>query len=192
MANPAPKIILILAISLSLFVDHPTHVHRFFFLSFYAMSFAVQSSVSLPVFLSPCLCVPFSPSPPVHVGYVQCVGVVCVAVCGVCGVCCVVCVGEGEEGEVTFHDACFSKPLTFHNGFMVFASRSWFKHCTRLQATPLLQKKKNMKPLWKVKGFEKQTSWKVIPLPSVCLERWRTHREKGKVRRNFSGGFKRY
>ena len=50
------------------------------------MSFAVQSSVCSLVPLSPCLCVPFSPSPPVHVGYVQCVGVVCVAVCGcVCG-----------------------------------------------------------------------------------------------------------
>ena len=30
------------------------------------------------------------------------------------------------------------------------------------------------------------------PLTSVCLERWSMHREKGKVRRNSSGGFKRY
>ena len=29
---------------------------------------------------------------------------------------------------------CFSKPLTFHNGFMFFASRSCFKHFSRLQA----------------------------------------------------------
>ena len=48
---------------------------RFFFVSmfvtglfFNAMSFAGQSSVCRhPVPLSPCLCVPFSPSPPLHV-----------------------------------------------------------------------------------------------------------------------------
>ena len=59
---------------------------------------------------------------------------------------------------------------------MFFASRSCFQHMCRFQATPLLQIKKglksrkvletatkikNMKPLWKVKGSEKQTSWKV-------------------------------
>ena len=67
-------------------------LHWIFF--FNAMSFAVQSSVCPPVTLPPCLCVPFSPSPPVHVRHVQSVGVVCVAVCGcVCVVllCVVVC-----------------------------------------------------------------------------------------------------
>ena len=54
--------------------------------TFFFQRHVVQSSVCPPVPLSPCLCVPFSPSPPVHVGYVQCVRVVCVAVCGcVCG-----------------------------------------------------------------------------------------------------------
>ena len=45
----------------------------------------------------------------------------------------------------TFHDVCFSKPLTFHDGFMFFASRRCFKHFSRLQAAPLLQIKQGLK-----------------------------------------------
>ena len=36
-----------------------------------------------------------------------------------------------REKHITFHDVCFSKPLTFHNDFMFFASRSCFKHFSR-------------------------------------------------------------
>ena len=36
--------------------------------------------------------------------------------------------------KLTVHDVCFAKPLTFHNGFMCFASSSCFKHFGRLQA----------------------------------------------------------
>ena len=103
---------------------------------FNAMSFAVQSSVCPPVPLSPCL--------PVHVGYVQCVGVVRVAVCCcVCGcvvlccvvcccvllcvLCCVVCVCRTHSQDHGIHmhtdvhvGVTVFCSLTFHNGFMFF------------------------------------------------------------------------
>ena len=66
---------------------------------------------------------------------------------------------------------CCSKLLAFHNGFMFSASRSCLKHCPRLQAPECSLKSgrvpqtatrsKNMKPLWKVKGFFDHTSWNV-------------------------------
>ena len=163
-----PKIInLMLAIFLSLISIHAERVHRFFFFRFFFVSMFVTRLIFQrhvvrcpvlclsPVPLSTCLCLPFSPSLPVHVGYVQCVGVVCVAVCGcvcgcgvwlcvnvVCGcvwlwwwwwfVCGVWCCGvvvlwwRGGEG-VTFHDVCFSKPLTFHNGFIFFCFSQLFQ-----------------------------------------------------------------
>ena len=43
-----------------------------------------------------------------------------------------------REKRITFHDVCFSKPLTFHNDFMFFASRSCFKHFSR-QNKPYLR-----------------------------------------------------
>ena len=39
-----------------------------------------------------------------------------------------------QSGTLSFHVAGFSKPLTFHNGFMFFASRRCFKHFSKLQA----------------------------------------------------------
>ena len=111
------------------------------------MSFAVQSSVCPPVPLSPCLCVPFSPSPPVHVGYVQCVGVVCVAVCGcvcvcvlcvccvvLCRVVCLVCVCVAHTLKITVYlyivmymsaslFLLFDLPQWFH-GFLLLAAVS--------------------------------------------------------------------
>ena len=120
---------------------------------------SLSSPLSVP--LSPCLCVPLlSLSSCARLDmcsvWVWCVSLfvvvcgcgvwLCVVVCGcvwmwwwwcVCGWCvvCGVC-GERERRRgVTFHDVCFSKPLTFHNGFMVFvASRSCFKHFSRLRA----------------------------------------------------------
>ena len=94
---------------------------------------AVQSSVCPPVSLSPCLCLPFSLSPPVHVGYVQCVGVV------VCG------------GVWLWWWWCV---------VVVVVVRTWVVNGKFLSI-------KNMKPLWKVKSFEKQTSWKVSVLNCV-------------------------
>ena len=38
-----------------------------------------------------------------------------------------------QSGTRTFHDLCCLKPLTFHNGFVFFASRSCFKHYFRFQ-----------------------------------------------------------
>ena len=38
-----------------------------------------------------------------------------------------------QSGTLTFHDVCFSKPFTFHNGFNVFSSRCCFQHFSRLQ-----------------------------------------------------------
>ena len=35
---------------------------------------------------------------------------------------------ETQSGTRTFHDLCCSKPLTFQNGFLSFASRSCCKH----------------------------------------------------------------
>ena len=71
---------------------------------------------------------------------------------------------------------CFSKPLTFHNGSMFFRSscmvRALFQTSSPTNFTyqeglevskcawNSYEKQKNMKPLWRVKGFEKQTSWK--------------------------------
>ena len=46
---------------------------------------------------------------------------------------------ETQSGTRAFHDMCCSKPLTFHNGFMFFASRSCFKHFFKFQATPLVE-----------------------------------------------------
>ena len=116
------------------------------------MSFAVQSSVCP---LSPCRPVSVSPSPLSScacwicaVVWVWCVSavcgcvwlcvnvvvvvvVVCVCVCGVwCVVCGVWCVWErGRRERGTFHDVCFcfSKPLAFHNGFMVFCFSQLFQ-----------------------------------------------------------------
>ena len=71
---------------------------------------------------------------------------------------------------------CFSKPLTFHNGFMFFlllvAVSSTFRDnkpyliceigraCCLEKCLKQLREAKNMKPLWKVKGFEKPATWK--------------------------------
>ena len=52
MANPAPKIIIFLTVSLSLFVDHPTHVHRFFCRFFFVSMFVSGVSVSVCVSVS--------------------------------------------------------------------------------------------------------------------------------------------
>ena len=38
-----------------------------------------------------------------------------------------------QSGTLAFHDVCFSKPLTFHNDFMLFAPRISFKHFFRFQ-----------------------------------------------------------
>ena len=57
-----------------------------------------------------------------------------------------------QSRTLIFHHVRFSTPLTFHDGFMFFASRSCFKHY--------------MKPSWKVKGLEKQTSWNLSVLDS--------------------------
>ena len=43
-----------------------------------------------------------------------------------------------KSGTRTFHDMCCWKLLTFHNGFMLFASRSCVKHFFRFQAPLLL------------------------------------------------------
>ena len=71
---------------------------------------------------------------------------------------------------LTVRDVCFSKPMTFRNGFMFFVSRSCFKHFFIPQATLLLRVKqgsrsgkvletamrsKNMKPLRKVQRLRK-------------------------------------
>ena len=79
-------------------------------------------------------------------GRSDCVGVLCRAVvccavscCGVlcCGVvwCGVVCCGCRRhffahflrKKRITFHDVCFSKPLTFHNDFMFFCLSQLFQ-----------------------------------------------------------------
>ena len=72
--------------------------------------------------LSPCLLVALSLSllfslSPCACWICGCVWLWCVFVCGVWCVVCGVCVGEGPQ--------------------WFFASRSWFKHCSRLQATHL-------------------------------------------------------
>ena len=84
----------------------------------------------------------------------------------------------------TFHDVCFSKPLTFHNGFMIFllliaVSNTYRDFKLHLFGTKIgleicknclkqLRKAKNMKPLEKVKGFEQQTSW-TVSVPDCFL-----------------------
>ena len=50
-----------------------------------------------------------------------------------------------QSGTRALHDMCCSKPLTFHNGFMILASRSCFKHLFRFQALHLLENKKSLK-----------------------------------------------
>ena len=93
MANPAPKIINLNFSYLIVSVRRSYHTCAsfFFFRFFFRVNVCLRTFFSTPcrslssplsVPLSPCLCVPFSPSLPVHVGYVQWVGVVCVAVCG--------------------------------------------------------------------------------------------------------------
>ena len=94
--------------------------------------------------------------------------------------------GKSLKRTLTFHDVCFSKPLTSQNSFRFFASRSCFKHLSRLQALLDLYKRcslktrkvletatrsKKLKPLWKVKGFEKQTSWKASVLDCFFIRK---------------------
>ena len=65
--------------------------------------------------------------------------------------------------------------------FHVFSSRCCFQHFStseqRSEAWSLesawnsFEKKKNMKPLWNVQGFEKQTSWKVSVLDFVIHDK---------------------
>ena len=84
-----------------------------------------------------------------------------------------------KSRTLTFHDVCFSKPWTFHNGFMFFSSRSCFKHFLDFKLHFFFLKlyksagnsneKKKHETLWKVNGFEKQTSWKVSVLDCVFL-----------------------
>ena len=70
-----------------------------------------------------------------------------------------------KSGSRAFHDLCRSQPLALHNGFMFLASRTCFKHFFRFQAQVKclkhLREAKNMKPLWKVNGFEQHMSWNV-------------------------------
>ena len=80
----------------------------------------------------------------------------CCAVLLCCGVLCCVAVGcvcvvsaslfcsFSREKRITFQDVRFSKPLTFHNDFMFFASRSCFKHFSRQQALPISHLKQGL------------------------------------------------
>ena len=86
---------------------------------------------------------------------------------------------------------CFSKPLTFHNGSMFFrsscmvralfqtSSPTYFTYQEGLEVSKCdwnsNEKQKHMKPLWRVKGFEKQTSWKESVLD--CASYWE-HEQK--------------
>ena len=86
-----------------------------------------------------------------------------------------------QSRTLTFHDVCFSKPLTFQNGFMFFllvAVSSSFLYFRKKKwslksrkCLKQLREEKNMKPLWKVQGFEKQTSWKVSVLDFVIHDK---------------------
>ena len=78
---------------------------------------------------------------------------------------------KGSLEHVLSMMSALRRLVAFHNGFIIFASRSFFKHfCIKLHlfSTPsrasnlqmclkYLRAEINMKPLWKVKGFEQQT-----------------------------------
>ena len=96
-----------------------------------------------------------------------CVGVRrCVCSC-VCGLWCVATHSQDhgninilmymktQSGTLTFHDVCFSKALTFHNGFMFFASRTCFQHFSRLQKKQCSLTSR--KSAWN--SYEKEKTW---------------------------------
>ena len=59
-----------------------------------------------------------------------------------------------QSRTLTVHDVCFSKPLTFHNGFMSFASRSCFKHFLDFRKRSVAWSPESA---WN--SYEKQMTW---------------------------------